>query len=63
MKVADVHYVTAKQKGQVGINFCDDNGDRFIAVLHNILVEPDLCDRLFLIIVLMNSGHTYLCYK
>ena len=37
---------------------CDDNGNPFIATLYNVLLEPDLCDRLFSIITLMNSGHT-----
>ena len=42
---------------------CDDNGKPFIATLHNVLLAPDLCDRLFLIITLMNSGHTCLFQK
>ena len=37
---------------------CDNNGMPFIATLHKILLAPDLCNRLFLIITLMNSGHT-----
>ena len=36
----------------------DDNGENFIATLYNVLLEPDLCDRLFSIITLMNAGHT-----
>ena len=39
---------------------CDDNGKPFVATLHNILSAPDLCDRLFSIIKLMNSGNTCL---
>ena len=39
---------------------CGDNGDYFIATLHNVLLAPDLCDRLFSIITLMNLGHTCL---
>ena len=42
---------------------CDDNGDPFIATLHNVLLAPDLCDRLFSIVKLMNSGHTCLFHK
>ena len=53
----------AKQKGQVQIEMCDNNGDPFIATLHNVLLAPDLCDRLFSIITLMNSGHTCLFHK
>ena len=42
---------------------CDDNGKTFIALLNNVLLAPDLCDRLFSIITLMNSGHTCLFHK
>ena len=42
---------------------CDDNGNPFIAILHNKLLAPDLCDRLFLIVTLINSGHTYIFNK
>ena len=42
---------------------CDDNGNPFIATLHNVLLVPDLCNRLFLVITLMNSGHTCLFHK
>ena len=63
IEVADGHTVMAKQKWQVGIKMCDDNGDNFIATLHNVLLTPDLCDRLFSIITLMNSGHTCLFQK
>ena len=63
IEVADGHHVTAKQKGQVRIQMCDDNGKTFIATLYNVLLAPDLCDRLFSIITLMNSGHTCLFHK
>ena len=63
IEVADGHHVTAKQKGQVQIKMCDNHGDPFIATLHNVLLAPDLCDRLFSIIVLMNSGYTCLFRK
>ena len=61
--VADRHHVTAKQKGQLQIQMCDDNGKTFIATLYNVLLAPDLCDRLFSIITLMNAGHTCLFHK
>ena len=41
----------------------DDNGETFIATLYNVLLDPDLCDRLFSIITLMNAGHTCLFHK
>ena len=62
IEVADGYHVTAKQKGQLRIKICDNHGDPFIATLHNVLLAPDLCDRLFSIIKLINSGHTYLGY-
>ena len=63
IKVADRHHVTSKQKGQVRIKMGNDHGDPFIATLHNVILEPDLCDRLFSIIALINSGHTCLLHK
>ena len=63
IEVADGHHVTAKQKGRVRIQMCDNNEDPFIATLYNVLLAPDLCDRLFLIITLMDSGHTCLFNK
>ena len=63
VEVADGHNVTAKQKGQVRIKMCNNNGYPFIASLHKVLLAPDLCDRLFSIIVLMNLGHTCLFHK
>ena len=63
IEVADGHHVTAKQKGQVGIKMCNNNGKTFIATLYNVLLAPDLCERLFSIITLMNAGHTFLFHK
>ena len=63
IEVADGHYVIAKQKGSVRIQIFDDNGETFIATLYNVLLAPDLCDRLFSIITLMNAGHTCLLNK
>ena len=57
------HHVTAKQKGQVQIKICDNNGDPFIATFHNVCLAPDLCDRLFSIIMLMNLGNNCLFHK
>ena len=42
---------------------CDDNRKIFIATLYNVLLAPDLCDRLFSIIMLMNAGHTCIFHK
>ena len=42
---------------------CDDNGNTFVATLYNVLLVPGLCDRLLLIITLMNAGHTCLFHK
>ena len=47
IEVADGHHVTAKHKGQVRIKMCNNNGDPFIGTLHNVLLAPVLCDRLF----------------
>ena len=63
IEVADGHHVTAKQKGQVQIKTRGDHGNPFIATLHNALLAPNLCDRLFSIITLMNVGHTCLLQK
>ena len=63
IEVADGHHVTAKQKGSVRIQMCDDNGKNFAATLYNVLLAPDLCDRLFSIVTLMNAGHTCLFSK
>ena len=63
IEFADGHHVTAKQKGSVRIQMFDDNGETFIATLYNVLLAPDLCDRLFSIITLMNAGHTCLFRK
>ena len=63
IEVADGNYVTEKQRGKVQIKMCDDNGNPFITMLHNILFAPDLCDMLFSIITLMNLGQTCLFHK
>ena len=62
-EVADGNHVTAKQKGQVRIQMRNDNGKSFIATLYNVLLAPDLCDRLFSFINLINAGHTCLFQK
>ena len=63
IEAADGHHVTAKQKGQVQIQMCDDNGNSFITTLYSVLLAPNLCDRLFSIIMLMNAGHSCLFTK
>ena len=63
IEVANRHCVTAKQKGSVRIQMCDNNGKAFVATLYNVLLTLDLCDRLFAIITLMNDGHTCLFHK
>ena len=55
IEFAGVHYITAKQKGQVQIKMRGNNGNPFITTFHKVLFEMDLFDRLFLIIMLMNS--------
>ena len=42
IEVAYIHHVTAKQKGRVRIKMCENNGDYFIATLHNVLLAPQL---------------------
>ena len=46
-EVADGHYIIAKQKGQVQIKICNNNGDPLIATLYNVLLAPDLHDGFF----------------
>ena len=40
-----------------------EDTDKFIATLYNVLLAPNLCNRLFSIITLMNSGHNCLFHK
>ena len=47
IEVADLHHVTAKQKGQVRIKICDDNGNTFIATLYNVILAPDYATGYF----------------
>ena len=42
---------------------CDNNGDAFVLTLQNVLLAPDLCDRVFSIIMLVNLGQTCLIQK
>ena len=46
IEVADGHHVTVKQKGQIRIQMCNDNGKTFIATLYNVLLAPDLCEKI-----------------
>ena len=63
IKVADRNPVTSGKKIQVRIKMCDNHRDPFITTLHNVLLAPDLCDGLFPIIALLNSGNTYVFHK
>ena len=50
VEVVDGNHITAKQKVRVRIQMCDNNRNSFIAPLYNVILAPDLCDRLLLII-------------
>ena len=63
IEVSGGHHVTAKQKGSVQIKMCDDNRNKFNITLYNVLLAPELCDRLFSIITLINAVHTCLFHK
>ena len=43
IEVADGHHDTAKQKGQVQIQMCNDNGKTFVATLYKVLLSLELC--------------------
>ena len=60
IEVADRHHVTAKQKLQVRIKMCDNNGKPFIVTLHNVLLSLDLCNRLFSIVTFIDLVYTCL---
>ena len=63
IEVTDGHNITEKQREKIQIKMCDDSGNKFISTLHNVLLAPDLCNRLFSIFTLINSGHTCLFHK
>ena len=42
IEVSDGNHVTSKQRGKFQIKNCDDNGDNFIATLHDALLALDL---------------------
>ena len=42
---------------------CDDNRKTLFTTLYNVILAPDLCDRLFSIITLMNAGNPCLFHK
>ena len=62
-KTANEHHVTEKQNGDIQIKMCNNNGYTFITTMHNLFLTPDLYDKLFSIITLINLGHTCLFYK
>ena len=51
------------KKVKYGLKNCNDNRNTFIATIHNVLLTTDLYDRLFLVIKLINSGHTCIFHK
>ena len=55
--------MSQRKKRQVKIKMCDNNEDPFIATLHNVILAPDLCDKLFCIITLINLGHNCLFHR
>ena len=63
IEVVDGHHITTKKKGQAQIKMSDDNRDTFIATLHNVLLAPDIRDRLFSSITLIHLGHDCLFHK
>ena len=63
IEVAYGNYVTEEQKGQVQIKICNDNGDNFIAIFHNVILAPDIYNRLFSIITFMDLLHNCLLHK
>ena len=63
IEVADGNHITAKQRGQVRIKMCKNNGDPLTATLHNVLLAPDLCNGLFSIVTLITLGYTFLFHK
>ena len=63
IEVADGLYLTANQKGQAQIKICDDDGYHFIETFHKVLLATDICDRLFLIVALINLVHNCLFNK
>ena len=63
IEVVGGHKGMAKHTGQVRIKMWDNNGNTFIAILHNVLLAPDLCGGLFSIIMLMNLVNTCLFHK
>ena len=63
IEVSAGHHVTKKPKGEVKIKMCDDNKETFIATLHNVLSAPNICNRLFSVITLMNLVHNCLFQK
>ena len=47
IEVTEGHHVTTKEKWQVQIKMCDNNGYSFIATLHNVLLVPDYATGYF----------------
>ena len=63
IEVAGGYHITAKQKWPFQVKISDNNGNLSIATFYNVLLKPDICDRLFSIITLINLVHNCLFYK
>ena len=63
IEAADGNFITEKKTGEFQIKMRGDNLKPFIATLYNVLLAPDLCDRLFSIITLINSVNTCLFHN
>ena len=55
IEFADGHHITAKQKGSVRIQMCDDNGKKFFSTLYNVLLAPDLWNKVSPLIIPLSS--------
>ena len=63
IEVTDRYHRMMNQKGRFQIKMCNNDGNRFIATLHNVLLAPNISNGLFLIITLMNLVHSCLIHK
>ena len=57
IEVVDVNHVTAKQKGQVRIQMCDNNRKTFMATLYNVLLGQVIFNHY------VNECRTYLSFS
>ena len=61
IEVSDGHHVTEKQKGQVRIQMCDDNGKTFITILQRAFGTKFIRQVIFNHYV--NECRTYLSFS